>query len=192
MAKTTTPKTDKNVYVGVKGELPANFFCLNEFEELLIALHELNRDETAWGATKGLGYLREMAPYLRRILESYRKLVDRGLHSSNEREQQYARRLDEQLLDVVGAALGEAFRDERNAHGAFLLQLRELLKTHKGEYVLLAPNSQGIYEIRGIARDPGEFEKPEVRKYGELGRCFVRRIVEGAEKVPEFVLPTPE
>jgi len=186
------PETDNNI-VGVTGELPSGFFCLNYFEDLLKDLHKLACDENEWvGGTKGLANLMEMAPYLRVILEDYRQLVERWLHGDNEPEKQQAKRLDKQLLDVVKVVFGETFRDERNAHGAFLVQLKELLREHKGKYVLLAPDTQGIYDVREIASDPGEFERPEVRECWESRRCFVRKIIEGAEKVPEFVLPTPE
>jgi len=178
--------------VGTKGELPVNFLQGKIFESLLMTLHRLNSDETDWGGTKGLACLTKMSPYLKRILEDYRQLIERWLYHSDSDERKYARLLDKQLLDTVGAALGETFRDERNAQGAFLVRLKELLLEHEGKYALLAPDEQGGYDVREIAHDPVEFEQPEVRNRWKSGRCFVRRIVNGAEKIPELMLPMSE
>jgi len=155
-------------------------------------LIRLRGDRDAFSpATRGVSLFAGATHALRSLFHAASAIVRQGRTSDDPEERDAAFRLERAVRDVCLSAIGEWFADFLRANSVFLVNFRDLLKEHEGEYVLIGPDEKtGQWGFLAFSRDARELgEKAEALR---PTRCFIERIVEGVETVPELDLSRPE
>lgn len=142
-------------------------------------------------ATCGVSFFAGAAQGLRPLFHAASAIVRQGRASDDPGERDAAARLEETIRDVCLTAIGDWFADFLRANSVFLVNFRELLEEHEGEYVLIGLDEKtaqwGFLAFSHDARELGK-KAEELRP----ARCFIERIVEGVETVPELDFSRPE
>ena len=130
---------------------------------------------------------------LRTLFHGASVLIRKGRSSDGKGESRAAESLDKCVRQLCYVLMGDWFPDWMRARSVFLLNFRELLAKHEGNYVLIGPHAEtGEWDILEVKASAQEAERAAIERGLDPRKVLIDRVVKGAEKIPTLDLTRPE